>query len=390
LARMTDDSQMRLLYVVNVSWFFISHRLPLAAEAISRGWKVHVATHIASEDDRQILESIGIEVHPLRIRRSGGLLQDIATAWNLWRLFKQVRPAISHHVTVKPVLIGGVLARLASVPAIVSAIPGLGYVFASTGTGARFKQSLILWCYRLALRGKGHRVIFQNNDDRALFLKHRVVSVGSTVLIRGAGVDVRVFHPTTEPQEPICVLMASRMLSEKGVWDFIAAGRLLRETGVAVRMVLAGAPDTGNPGSLTSAELAELQRRGDVEWVGHQADMPMMLAQAHIVCLPTYYGEGVPKILIEAGAAGRAIVATDVPGCREVVIDGETGILVPPRAPASLAAAIARLAADPRLRARLGANARSLIEKEFTLDSVVAKTFEVYDELQRSCEPGPP
>jgi glycosyltransferase involved in cell wall biosynthesis len=377
-----DGADRRLLFVVNISWFFISHRLPLAVEAVRRGWDVHLATQIASEHDLVALLAHGIKVHPISFSRAGGhLAQDLRTAWNLWRIFRTVKPTISHHVTIKPVLMGSILAKLAGVGAIVSAIPGLGYAFASNGIVARLRQEMILFGYRVALGGKQHRVIFQNSDDRGLFLKRRVTSSRSAVLIRGAGVDVRRFHSTRERAGRICVLMASRMLAEKGVADFIAAARLLRAEGVDARMVLAGAPDLGNPGSLTTAELEDLNRERVVEWIGHCTDMALLLSQSHIVCLPTYYGEGVPKVLIEAASASRAIVATDVPGCREVVIDGKTGMLVPPRSPAILASMLGRLIADGELRVRLGRNARLLVEKDFSIESVVEKTFAVYDEL---------
>jgi len=371
-----------VLMLVNVSWFFVSHRLQIARGAMGSGFIYHVATRFSPESDRARLRSLGIETHDVPFTRGGASpVADVQTLFAIFTLVRRVRPDLVHLVTLKAIIFGGILARLLRVPAVVAAVPGLGYSFVATGPWASTRRSAIEVLLRLSLRRRNCVVIFQNPEDRDLLIDANVVAARQAVLIRGAGVDVSAFRPTECPPGTVRVVMASRMLREKGVPLFVEAARILRAAGVNAEFLLAGDPDPDNPGSILRGELERCHATGDVAWLGHVADMSALFESVHVVCLPTHYGEGVPKVLIEAAAAGRAIVATDVPGCREIVKHEETGLLVPPRDVDALARALRRLIEDRPLRQALGRGARDLAASSFTSEQVIGATLDVYRKL---------
>lgn len=307
--------------------------------------------------------------------------QELRSLWALVRLYRHLAPDLVHHVTIKPVLYGGIAARWVGVPAVVSAITGLGHVFVSKGLRAGILKRLVKTGYRAAFRHASLAVIFQNPDDRADFLRERIVQPQCAVLIKGSGVDMTEFVPQPlQPASPTLVICASRMLHSKGIGDFVAAAKQLLQAGVNARFVLVGDSDPANPKSISRAELAQWTTGTGIEWWGPRQEMPEIMARADVVCLPSYR-EGVPKVLIEAAAAGRAIVATDVPGCREIVRHEQNGLLVPPRDVPSLAAALERLLGDPALRARMGARGREIAMTEFSLEHVIRETLAVYKRL---------
>jgi glycosyltransferase involved in cell wall biosynthesis len=371
----------RLLFIVNVDWFFVSHRLPIALAAKRLGYEVHLAAAFDA-DTRARLESLGITTHPMRFSRSGSnpfeLLRDLR---NIRRLLEQFRDGIAHLVTLKPVLLGGIAARLVGVPRVVLAIPGRGTVFSAHGWVAAIRRCAALLAYRLAYAPQRTKVIVQNVEDFDYFVLRRIFERQDVRLIRGSGADIEHFKVQAEPAGPLSVVFASRLLREKGVSDFVAAATLLKRRHASVRFVIVGDPDPGNPHSHTSQELEAWVAQGSVEWWGFRADMDNVFAGAHLVCLPSYYGEGVPKVLIEAAACGRAIVTTDMPGCRDIVKHGGNGLLVPARDPAALAEAIQTLLTDPELRAEMGRRGRALVEAEFSTDTVSRQTLAIYEEL---------
>jgi glycosyltransferase involved in cell wall biosynthesis len=371
-----------VLMLVNVSWFFVSHRLQIALGAMGSGFIYHVATRFSPESDRVRLRSLGIETHDIPFARGGANpVADLQSLFAVFALVRRVRPDLVHLVTLKAIIFGGIVARLLRVPAVVAAVPGLGYSFVATGPWASVRRSAIEVLLRLSLRRRNCAVIFQNPEDRDLLIGADVVEVKQAVLIRGAGVDVSAFRATEYPPGTVRVVMASRMLREKGVPVFVEAARILRAAGVNAEFLLAGDPDPDNPGSILRGELERWHAAGDVAWLGHVADMSALFESVHVVCLPTHYGEGVPKVLIEAAAAGRAIVATDVPGCREIVKHEETGLLVPSRDVDALAGALRRLIEDRPLRQALGRRARDLAASSFTSEQVIGATLEVYRQL---------
>jgi glycosyltransferase involved in cell wall biosynthesis len=385
IALATKSDGKVLLFVINVSWFFISHRLPVALEALKRGYSVHLATQVCSTTDRRQLVGAGIRIHDISVvRGSFAPLSDLRLFYQLYKLCKRLMPDIVHAVTMKPVFFGGLAAKLARVPSMVSAISGLGYSFAVAGPVSALRKWLLLRALRNAFRHPNSIVIFQNPEDRKTLVEAGVVGDSRAAMIRGSGVDSGLYPAVPEPPEPVRVLLASRMLKQKGVEDFVRAATLLRVANPGSRFLLAGGTDAQNPGSIAVGELRGWQASGAIEWLGHCTDMPTLLASVHIVCLPTYYGEGVPKILLEAAAAGRAIVATDIAGCREAVTDGVNGLLVPARNVTALVAAIQSLMADPDRRRKMGVSGRSRAKAEFELSSVVNATMKIYERLEET------
>ncbi len=370
----------RVLYVVNVGWFFLSHRLVLARAAIDRGYEVHVACGIEGDSERSRIVASGIVLHELSIRRSSGSLVNAwVVARQLRAIISRVQPRVVHLVALKVVLIGGLVARRVPGRRIVAAFSGLGHLFTDDGWKARILRRLIMPGFLLALRGEACRVLFQNADDRAVFTDRGVVPLRRTELIRGVGVDLTAYSPVPEPDDsPPLVVLPARVLREKGVCEFALAARMLSEAGIAAEYAIAGDPDAENPSSLSVAELADLERKYGVRSLGFVHDMPALLAQCGVVCLPSYR-EGMPKALAEAAAAGRPLVATDVPGCREAVVDGENGFLVPARDPAALAEALGKLIRSASLRRQMGVASRRLAEERFDEVDLIARTLALYE-----------
>jgi len=368
----------RLLYLFNDAPFFLSHRLPVARAAAAEGYEVHVATPPGPA--AAALARDGLTHHPIALTRRGvNPAAQIASLLAIARLYRRLRPTLIEHATIKPVLYGGLAARALRQPAVVSWMTGLGFVFISQGASAALVRRAVAAGYRTALRRPGSWVIFENPDDRDLFVAAGLTEPGRTRLIRGAGVDMAMFHPTPEEPGVPVVVLAARMLRDKGVVEFVEAARRLRSSGAAARFVLAGAADPDNPAGLPEAQLRAWSEEGSVEWWGQRHDMAEVFRGAHVVCLPSYR-EGLPKVLVEAAASGRAIVATDAPGCREVVRDGWNGLLVPVRDAVALAEAIGRLLADPAERARMGARGRERVQDQFSDRQVIRETLAVYAE----------
>ena len=374
-----------LLYLVTEDWYFCSHRLPVARAARAAGWDVAVATRVTSHGDS--IRQEGFRLIPIKMRRrSLAPWREIAAVVELLRLYRRERPDLAHHVGMKPVLYGSFAAAFTGVPAVVNALAGLGYVFTSTRLKARMVRPLVKLAFRWLLDRKNSRVILQNPDDVAAMtgatLVGATLAAERVALIRGSGVDIEAFAAKTEPEGDPVAVMVSRMLWDKGVGELVQAARLLRERGVALKVVLVGPPDPENPASIPERQLRDWDASGDVAWWGERSDVAKIWADSHIAVLPSYYGEGVPKALLEAAASGRPMLATDMPGCREIVVDGATGILVPPRDVAALAGGLEALARDKPRRQRLGAAARGLVEREFSEALVVERTLALYRALR--------
>lgn len=374
---------VRLLMVVNVDWFFLSHRLPIALAAQRAGYEVHVATGLTDKLP-QLLQH-GFIVHPLALSRSQtGLLGNLRALFSLLGVLRHVRPDVVHLVTIKPVLLGGLAARLARVPAVVAAVSGLGFVFVATGWVARLRRGLVGGLYRLALGHANSRVIFQNADDQALVTQMANLPPDRVVRIRGSGVDLSAYNVQPWLEGPPVVMLAARLLADKGVREFVEAAAALRQqpcvVGQGVRFVLVGEPDLDNPASLQQGELDAWQAAGLVELWGHRSDMHAVLPLASVVVLPSYR-EGLPKVLIEAAACGRAVVTTDVPGCRDAIEPGVSGLLVPAKDAVALAGAIAELLNDKKRCQAMGAAGRKLAEQAFDVNSVAEQHLAVYADL---------
>lgn len=373
----------RLLFVVNVFSFFLSHRLPVALAAQEAGYEVHVAG--AGGGDVARIEAYGLTAHVLPLTRSSVVpATELKSIMAIYRLYRRLRPDIVHHITAKPILYGTLSAQWANVPSVINAVPGLGFVAAAGGMRAAVRRHGIWQAYRACLRHPNMWALFQNTSDRDQFISRKIVSKGQCYVIRGSGVDLSAFVPSPESEGTPTVVLPARLVYFKGVGEFAEAAEVLRNDGVEARFVVVGECDAGNPANVGEAVIKRWTDDGVLESWGYRRDMEVVLRQAHIVCLPSHGGEGLPKALAEAAAAGRAIVTTDVPGCRDVVEDGSTGLLVPARDATALAAALRRLIDSPELRRRMGAQGRAKAEREFGIAGVVAEHMRIYDQARAS------
>lgn len=357
-------------------WFFHNHRLPVALAAMRRGYRVSVAA--PADGYSEAVARHGIAVHDLPMARGVSIGTELPALLHMARTIRQLRPDVVHLVTVKPVTYGGIIARVLRVPAVVSAISGLGYTFVSQDRRAGLLRAAILMLYRAALRHPNQRVIFQNTFDRDTIVDAGACEPACTVLIEGSGVDVRRY--ARAPEVGTSIVLGARLLADKGVREFVHAAETVRARRAGCRFVLAGDVDPGNPSSITRDELDGWVRAGLVDWVGWQEDLRPVLRTATIACLPSYR-EGLPRFLIEAAATGLPIVTTDVPGCRNVVRDGFNGILVPARDSAALAAAITRLLDARDERVRMGRNGRRMARARFDVRNIAKHNVDLYDQL---------
>jgi glycosyltransferase involved in cell wall biosynthesis len=369
----------KLLFLITEDWYFCSHRLPVARAARDAGFEVLVATRVREHGEQ--IRREGFRLRPLAWRRRGdGIVGAGRAVAEIARLYRAEQPDIVHHVALKPVLFGAMAARLAfgrkAGPVRVAAITGLGSGLEPARFAARLGRPLLRSALRFA--AQGGRVIVQNPEDGAAMIRLGVDPV-RIALIRGSGVDTAHFAVLREPSgSAVSVALVARMLRSKGVLDAVAAVRRLRAQGLEIQLLLAGPTDPDNADSLDEAALRALAAEPGIEWLGQLADVREVWRRAVIAVFPSTYGEGVPKALLEAACCTRPIVAADMPGCREVVRHGETGLLVPPNNVAALAEAIAALARDPARRQAMGGAARVLVEREFGEAAVAEQTLALY------------
>lgn len=369
----------KLLYFVTEDWYFCSHRLPLAVAAKDAGYDVAVVTHV--NDHAETIRRSGIRLIPFNLSRRGmNILPELATVARLVMLYRSEKPDLVHHVAMKPVLYGSLAARLSDVPRVVNALGGLGYVFTSGQTKARFLRPVIGSAFRGLLNSRRSRLVLQNPDDHALFIRKRIINEERIRLIRGSGVDTAAFSRIPEPSGIPVVVLASRMLWDKGVKEFVEAAAKLKNLGIDARFILVGDTDPHNPSAIPNEQLNLWHTKKMIEWWRRRDDMPAVFGQSHIVCLPSYR-EGLPKVLIEAASCGRPIVTTDTPGCREVVRNEENGLLIPVRNAAALADALQLLIEKPELRKKMGTKGREIAVNEFAVEKVISETMVVYGEL---------
>lgn len=382
-------AQPRIVFVDNGLDSFCRDRMQLVQAARDLDLEIHVAAPrgrapASSKND-------GFAVHAIPMTRKGtSMWKEPATVLALLRLYRSLRPVLVHHLRLKPVLYGSLAAKLAGVPAVVNTLTGLGFIFTDQSEKTVPVRKWVEMGCRRAFRHHNLRVIFQNPDDRAVFIRKGIVTGEQAAVIKGSGVDLSLYRPSPEPDGVPVVILASRMLWDKGVAQFVEAARMLKSEGVQARFALAGEPDPENPAAIPYEQLEVWRECGEVEWWGLQApqDMPGVLARSHIVCLPSYR-EGIPRILIEAAASGRPIVTTDAPGCREVVRPGLNGIIVPSRDTSSLAGALRFLIEHREARIAMGNNNRQVAVQEFSQELVVAQFMAVYRDLLRAASLGP-
>lgn len=374
---------MKIVLFANTDWYLYNFRLSTAQQLRSLGADVVMVSPPGDFGAR--FADHGIPWRTLPMQRSS--LNPLREAWvlrALARLLASEKPDLLHSFTAKCAVYGALAGRMAGVPAMVNAVAGMGYVFASESLKARVLRPMLGALMRGSLGHGNSRVILQNPDDADLFTELRLAPAEKIRVIRSSGVDITRFSPAPRAPStrPLCVLLAARLLREKGVGEFAEAALMLKRQGRRIDFLLAGTPDPGNPSSVQREEVEDWQRLGALRWLGHVEDMPALMRRVDVMALPSYYREGVPKSLIEGAASGLALVTTDLPGCREVVAeDGIDGLHVQPRSASSLAAALARLDDDRELLRRLGDRARQQALQHFDLRGVIRQTLEVYDEL---------
>jgi glycosyltransferase involved in cell wall biosynthesis len=372
-----ETSRPVLLYLVSEDWYFRSHRLPMALAALQAGYDVHVATRVQA--DGAAIEALGFKLHPLPWRRGStnpfGRIQVIR---GVRRLYRTLKPDLVHHVALEPTVIGSLASTGLPIRSL-NAVAGLGFVFTSRTPKAQLTGAIVRGLLRRLLNRRNAAVLVQNADDGAA-IAALGVSADRIFLIAGSGVDIDMLKPLPEPAGPVTAAFVGRLLDDKGLRTLIVAHEILRKRGRPIHLLLAGEADPANPASIPLAEIQSWKHRPGIEVLGHVTDIREVWAKAHIAVLPSRR-EGLPKSLLEAAAHGRPIVATDVPGCREIARANVNALLVPPDDPAALADALDRLANDRELRTRFAAAGRSLVEAEFANARVGKEIVALYDRL---------
>ncbi len=373
-------AKRKILFFVTEDWYFFSHRLPLAEILIDYGFEVVLLTRVHKH--RLLLEERGVKVISINLKREGrNFFREIRNILGIIKVYRREKPDLVHHVAVKPVLYGSVAAVITDIPACVNAFAGLGFIFQRE---RKLKTILLQWIFISAYKciflfGTTH-AIFQNPEDRNLFDDLGIINKNRSILIRGSGVDTAHYKFCTEPEGVVTILIGARMLWDKGIGELIQAVKILRKKKLVFRMLLAGIPDPGNPNSICEATLKKWHDQGVIEWIGFQEDMAGLLSMSHIAVLPSYR-EGVPKFLIEAASCGRPIVATDVPGCREIVKHNKNGLLVPVKDSYALSEALLKLIEDPALRREMGQFGREMAVRFFSDKMVAEQTMGFYKRI---------
>ena len=388
--KMVENGSSRrgvLCYFVNVAWYFELHWQERARAAVEDGWEVHLLAGQISEDFRKAMEFQGVLCHEIPLTRgSFNPLQFVAAFLYTLSCLRSINPRVLHCITLLPNLIGGLIAKPKSLPVICS-VTGTGWVFSGDTFMARSLRSVVVRWFRWASRNPFLRLVFENNDDLALFEKLGVARNGNSRLILGAGVDTHIFRPryqdhgakaSSPPSGIVRFLFASRFLYSKGLKELIEVMQALYDDGYRVSLRVCGFEDNANPDAIPSDVLGGWSELPFVEWLGHRRDMVDVLQGSDVVVLPTSYGEGVPRALIEAASCGLACIATDVAGCREIVKDGVNGILVSPGDADSLKAAISFFLNCPDAAQRYGEAGREMVLEKFDQVYVNAATLQLY------------
>lgn len=373
----------KLFIVVNVDWFFLSHRKDIALRAQQTGWDVTIVT--ADTGKLKDIEALGLKVLNLPMSRSGmNMVEELKTLNWLRKLYRREKPDVVHHVGMKTILWGSLAAKFSRVKGVVNAISGLGGFFAEDNKGLLSKvMPMVL---RFSHNRPNLLCIFQNYDDWGVYVKHGIIRHEQGRFIKGSGVSLADFCYTPEPEEgKLKVILTARMIVEKGIFLLTeAAERLRSKYGEKVEFLLIGGLDD-HPGAITKEQLDAVCDGKYIQWLGYRTDVRDLLKQCHIVAFPSYYMEGLPKSLIEADAIGRPIITSNSVGCKETVVDGENGFLIQPKDVDALTEKLDLLLGDKELRVRMGKAARAYAEKYFDIEVVIERHLAIYDELMQSC-----
>ena len=374
---------IKLLILINDLSFFYSHRLPIAIASKLEGFDVVIGYGQLGGADPKILERKGIKLnHVPMLRGKFNILSDLKTFVCIWSLFKKEKPNIVHLVTIKPYLYGGIISRLTGIKSTVSAVTGLGSLFLHDNIKSKIVRFILSPVFKIAFNHKNQKVILQNNDDANFLIKWGVLSSNKIKIIKGSGVNLKNFTEFEEKSGLPKVCLASRLLKDKGIYDFILAAKIIKEKKIKAQFFIAGDLDLMNPSGLNILDLKKIKEEKFVEVIGYEKNIAKLYSNSHIICLPSYR-KGLPKSLAEAAAASRAVVTTDVPGCRDAIIVNKTGLLVPVKNPKKLADAIQFLIENPQERITMGKAGRVFAEKEFSIEKVVKNHLDIYKELNQ-------
>ena len=370
----------KILYFCNVDWFFISHRLPIGLAAIDEGYEVHLSTKFTGAEDDLI--SYGFKIHPIEIDRNFNLIKTIKSFFQIVFLIRTIKPQIIHAITIKPIIFAGVASKFFRNVGFVSSISGLGYVFISSDLKALLTKFLVKLVYKFVFSKEKLKVIFQNSDDLNVIQEICKIQKSKFLLIRGSGVDLHFYKPKKKNSNSQKILFASRLLKSKGLFEFIEAAKELNSK--KVKFLVAGILDKDNPDFVSQEQINDWESLGLIKFFGYIKNMKDLICDSSIVVLPSYYGEGLPKILIEAAACGKPVVTTDHQGCRDAIIPDKTGILVPIKDSSALTRAIKKLINSPKLCEQMGKEGRKLAISDFDIQNVIEKHLEIYSELIKS------
>ena len=374
---------LKILFIISEDWYFVSHRLALAKSAIQVGYNVALLSRYTNH--RKAIENANIETIDWPLDRSSkNPIKELIAIISVISSIRQFRPSIIHSVAMKPVIYSSIASLFTGLDNRIFALAGLGFVFTSNKSYAKILRPFLKVIFSLLFKGKKTKLILQNPDDQRQLLSEGVINPKNIRLIRGAGVDTKTFSFKTIPSNMPIIILPSRMLWSKGIQDFIDCAKVINIDNIMARFVLVGTPDDQNPDSISTQLLTEWHKDGVIEWWEFQSDMPNVFHQSTIVCLPTTYGEGLPKSLLEAASCGRPIVAYDVPGCREIVKDGYNGYLVQPKSIDGLVEAIILLINNYKLCVQMGKDGRKLVKKYFTQEKIAQETMAVWDEVLAS------
>lgn len=370
----------KILYICNVDWFFVSHRLPVGLSAIADGYEVHLASKFTGVEN-QLIEN-GFKVHSLDIDRNFNLVKTIKSFFQIIFLIKVIKPEVVHAITIKPIIFGGIACRFFSNVGFVASLSGLGYIFISSDLKALVTKFIVKFVYKFIFAKEKLKIICQNLDDLNVIQRICKLNKGKFFLIKGSGVDLDYYKPIKKLGISYKILFASRLLKSKGLLEFIEAAKDLSTKNV--RFLVAGILDKDNPDCVPLEKIKYWESLGIIDFCGYIKNMKDLICESNMVVLPSYYGEGLPKILIEAAACGKPVITSDHQGCRDAIIPDKTGILVPIKNSKALTKAVNKLLNSPELCEEMGKAGRKLAISKFDIQDVISKHLEIYSELNIS------
>ena len=366
---------------VNVDWFFLSHRLEIAKESAKRNFEMTVYADFTTNHNEHAYGEFSFLQSPIR-RKSNSIISLFMDFFKTYLVLKNDKPDAIHAVTIKPIIFLGIICLITRIPFIAS-VSGLGPAFSDTGVFNKIRRRFVMFIYKLIFAPKSTRIICQSKHDADTLLDNGILSRDKLFMTEGSGVNIPDYkYPQFIESDTLNVLMASRLLRDKGVLEFcLAAAKINRMKNIETKFSLAGPIDINSPGAFTEEQVIEMCESNNVEFLGNRSDLPLILSQAHIFVLPSYYAEGLPKVLLEAAASSCAVITTDHPGCRDAILHGKTGLAIKPKDVSSLVSGLEQLLSNLDLIKSMGRAGRELAVERFSVDIVIDVHYSLYNEL---------